>query len=288
MEDHLAVFIAAWEQEKTPKQIPPDWIGQNPEFAGVVYMQTLWKLLCLWRSESSANPELANRAAYWCEEHEEIFQIIQHGMMKRVRSLWVERGQDGQPEFVTGDLISPENDFEMTAKTIAYIRFGDFLTGEPERMGFCAHCEKPFLKRAQKRKYCSGKCAHRGATESSRLQKLGMCERKRLKKAAKFLNSWLSKKSHRAKSIWSKRLQESTCRDDKYGFQTKDGRRNRTLGEYIRAAKTAPESPERARLFAKLSAGLGNAAECEALQRELDDFLANIKKVENSGKPGRV
>ena len=287
MEDHLAAFVASWEQEKTPTQIPLAWKGQNPAFARVVYMQTLWRLLCLWHSESSVNPELTNRAAYWCEQHEEIFQIIQRGMMKRVRSLWVERGQDGHPEFVTSDLISPEDDFEMTAKTTAYIRFGDFLTGEPERVGFCARCEKPFLKQAQKRKYCSGKCAHRGATESSRLQKLGMDERKRLKKATIYLNKWL--KSQRRKSaVWWKGMQRETGLVNEHGFQTKDGRLNRTLGKYIIAARTQPGSPEREKLLKMLSGGQNQAKEREKVQWDLDEFLNSVQKAQSIGKDSKA
>jgi hypothetical protein len=282
LEDHLAVFVAAWEQEKTLTQIPSDWKGQNPAFAGVVYMRTLWELLRLWHSESPVDIEPGNGGAYWCEQHKEIFQIIQYGMLKRVRSLWLQRGQDGRPEFAANDLIRPEDDFEKTAKTTAYIRFGDFLTGEPERMRFCDRCGKPFLKRAQQRKFCSRGCAHRAGSESSRLQKRSVNERKRLKNAAAHLGRWLSRRSHRKTSIWWKELQENTGMVN--GFQTKGGRRNRRLGEYILAAGTQPGSPEREKLLTMLCVRQNQATERKKVQRDLDEFLDSVQKAQNMAK----
>jgi hypothetical protein len=284
LEDHLAVFIAAWEEGKAPTQIPPDWNGQTPVFASAVYMRKLSELLDLWHSESPIDVAPGSRAAYWCESHNEIFQVIQRGMLMRGRSLWLERRSDGLPEFVASDRPVIEGDFEMTAKTAAYLRFGDFLTGEPDRIGFCGFCRKPFLKRAQQKKFCAPYCAHRAANESSRLQNVGINERKRLRKAAIFVRKWLIKTAHRSASTWWKELQSQTGLLDVHGFQTRDGRLNRALGRYIRAAEAPPESRERARLMMMLSYGTQQPKELTKIQQELDRFLNDVQKAQKTGK----
>ena len=282
LEDHLARFVDVWERLKTPKDI-----SQPLDSAQVVYMRTLFDLLHLWHSEPPVNPALGNIAACWCEQHKGIFEIIQHGVFSRRRSLSLERGKDGLLAFVATDFLTPAVNFEAQAKTLAYVQFGDFLTGEPERLRLCGFCEKPFLKRAQKWKFCSLECAHRDANEHSRLQNLSSKECKRLRTADRYLQRWISKPSHRAKANWRKELRENTGLADEYGFQTKDGRLSRTLARYIRAAATPPESPERTSLLKRLKCGTQRPDELAKLQQDFDRFLKNIQRAEQISKGGK-
>jgi hypothetical protein len=111
-------------------------------------------------------------------------------------------------------------------------------------------------------------------------------ERKRLKNAAAHLGRWLSKRSHRKTSIWWKELQENTGRVN--GFQTKDGRRNRRLGEYILAAGTQPGSPEREKSLKMLCGRQNQAKERRKVQRDLDEFLDCVQKAQSMGKNSKA
>ena len=146
-----------------------------------------------------------------------------------------------------------------------------FLGREPEKIGFCRRCDRPFV-RGKKTLFCSLKCARANSSIRSRDQRNARKRSRGLKKAVKILDEWLQK-SHRAGADWRLKTEKA------FGLRETGNRYSRLMGEYIRASETPPGSPQREKLLCSLLSGSTiDPAERINVQQQLDGFLENISK----------
>jgi hypothetical protein len=125
------------------------------------YLDLLRGLLWAWREEPPQEPppECAPgcKAALWCDAHPLILEEIQVGMRLRRRYPVLET-VEGKRVLVLHDRFLGQRNWDQAAKTAAYTLFWEFLASEPEKLGFCGKCDKPFL-RGKRTLFCSEKCA---------------------------------------------------------------------------------------------------------------------------------
>ena len=259
-------------------------------------MAVLFVSLCPWRCEPPPEGRHGSVAAHWCARHPEVFSKVQEALRLRAPFPQVE-----EPAWTLADVVSAhsalkklpksgklelcmtvrfagQRTWTQAAQTAAYALFGDFLITNAESTGFCEHCAKPYL-RGQKRLFCSHRCANARSKERSRNKATRISRRKAFRKASKALTKWLQG-HHSVHSDWTKEVQNAA------GLQTRDGRQNRTLGEFIRASRTEAGSCEREELLHSLrvadtvSESEKGSKEAEGLQNELDAFLRNVQAAE--------
>jgi hypothetical protein len=255
-----------------------------------IFLATISSLLRTWREQPPPSGLPGSAAAHWCDRHPEILERIQEAVASRSRFIRPERAEwtlgELRPggladvaeheklELITTDRFIGQRTWSQAAQTAAYALFGDFLTGNPRLIGFCRKCEQPFLcgKRAR---FCSTKCAHVYSATMSRNSGAGEARRETLRKAAEGLSRRL-REPQRKGSAW-RSVVERAAR-----LQTRDGRQSRTLGEYIRAAQSPPDSPEREKLLDSLMRdSMEQPENSDGVQRKLDAFLENIRKAQD-------
>jgi len=321
--DPMAAFIAAWHYDLEPNSdflvylgdIFPellremcgsrDIIHQSPvrpqtvlfgnsQDALSIYLGTIARLLRTWRNEPPPSGLWGDATAHWCDQHPEILQAIQVAMCSRSFYFSPERIEWTQEELRPGGpahskdnvklgLVSMvrfigQRTWHQAARTAAYALFGTFLGNKPEIVGFCRRCNGPFYL-GKPMVFCSKKCAHNYHSSRGRDAEARISRRMVFRKMAKALAKWLQG-IRRTRPGWSIQVQNAA------GMQTRDGRKNRTLGAYIRASRTEVGSPEREKLLDSLQ-DLGSVSwsqngskERKSLQHELDAFLRNIQQAE--------
>lgn len=311
----FAAALAAWEYEHDLESgliedlrrvfpetlaercgLNPDKLSGDPGIAFGVFMAVLVVSLRVWRIEPPPEGHFGSVAAHWCTRHPGIFSKVQEAHLLRAsypdiaEAAWTvadvvsahganqELPKSGKLELRVTVHFTSQRTWKQAAQTAAYALFGDFLLTEAESIGFCSHCAKPFL-RGQKKLFCDPKCAHSHSAIRSQDAKTRESRRKTFRMAARALKKWLEGRRS-ARSDWRTEVQNAAR------MQTRDNRQNRTLGAYIRVSRTEAGSPEREKLLNSLrdldtvSEGPKGLRENDGLQRELDDFLRNIKEAE--------
>jgi hypothetical protein len=258
------------------------------------FVNEITQLLAQWRSDQPPPGWLGDPSARWCERHREILMRIgaAQGMRRRYCTLgeqnWkIEELMAGaqthgakKTAIVWREKFSGQRSWNQAARTLAYAVFGDFLVGNPQAIGFCRRCEKPF-DRGKKTTYCSAECGHAEAATVSRHDANAHDRRKGLRRATKTLSRWLQN-SHRAGSDWRSEAEGA------FGLISSDGRYSRLMGEYIRASQMPSHSPEREKLLGSLlSRGTESHREREIVQQELDAFLEMVTKAEAKNSEGK-
>jgi hypothetical protein len=269
-----------------------DFLAGDPDAGFRIFVATIGSLLQAWRKGLPSNSRLGSPAAHWCDEHPAILEVIQDAMRSRSRCIQPRGGdwtpyecRPGGPAHARGNkklvLVIEERfigqrSWSQAAQTAAYALFGDFLAGEPEKIGFCRRCDRPFV-RGKKTLFCSLKCARANSSIRSRDQRNAIKRLRGLRKAVKILDEWL-KKSHRAGSDWRLKTEKA------FGLRETGNRHSRLMGEYIRASETPPGSPQREKLLRSLlSGGTIDPAQQINVQQQLDGFLENISKANRRG-----
>jgi len=274
----------------------PDKLSGNPSKAFNMFMAVLVVSLRVWRCEPLPGGLYGSVVAHWYARHPEIFSKVQEAFRLRARAPKIEKAawtlsevvsahgagielpESGKLELSFMEHFSGQRTWMQAAQTAAYALFGDFLIAGAESTGFCKHCARPFL-RSRKRFFCSHKCGNAHSKVENRKKAKRTYRSETFRKVSKALTKWLQG-SRNARSGWCEEVQNAA------GLQTRDGRQNRSLGEYIRASRTEVGSPERVKLLqAILYADIVPdsqkiSKENENLQRELDTFLLNIQEAE--------
>jgi hypothetical protein len=254
-----------------------------------IFLATISSLLRAWREEAPPSGLPGTAAAHWCDRHPEVLERIQDAVASRSRFIrpvtpeWTldelrpggaaHVGEHRKLELIATERFTGQRSWGQAAQTAAYSLFGDFLGDSPELIGFCRRCDRPFLcgKRAR---FCSTKCAHVYSAIVSRKSAAGHARRETLRKATEGLSRWL-REPHRTGSAWRPVVEKAA------GLQTRDGRQSRTLGEFIRAAESPPDSPEREKLLRSLLSDSTEQPEArDRVQRKLEGFLENIRNAQ--------
>jgi len=256
------------------------------------YGATLSMLLEAWRKERPAEGVYGSVAAHWCDRHPDLWNMIETAQRKRASFLQIQSDRWEPKDWRTGgpafgpknkhltltrvEKFKPAISWVDAAQTAAFALWGDFLAGDPGKIGFCDRCDKPFELRRKKR-FCSHKCGHSFSNYASRDRDTAESRRKGLPKAAKELKGWLQKKQS-ATSDWRKAT--SDWRKDveiAFGLWTDSGKKSKIFHEYIVGAETSLGSLQRTKLLASLTRASNlSRRKLDEIERALNDFLSDI------------
>jgi hypothetical protein len=300
----LLAFDAAWlfQNEKLPKSLQTGFphvleaycgnrdidrahrLEGSPEAALSHFTKEINRLLNLWLDEPPPTGLPGQPTARWCIRHDPVFKKIQEA--QRARTRWPRYDPDETPwttvEAGTHVLehmnlsLAPkvqmlgQRDFRLAALRAARAVFGDFLLdfGSPENIGRCERCDRPFVK-GQKKQFCSTKCGRGLAVNCS-------------------LAKGRARKMRRLDAVLIKLLKQPLLRKDwvdvlqmEVGLVTADGRLNKFVSQFLRAAKSHDIEALLNRLApARDSPTAEQEAERKKVEIELSDFLNRIREAQ--------
>jgi hypothetical protein len=258
----------------------------------VRYVVILSWLVSVWRKERPDDGACGSVAAHWCERHPDIWNKIQTALRKRTSLVQIQsdkwEARDWAPggpafqlknthrTFIREERFTAAMNWADAAQTAAYALFGDFLTGHPQKIGFCAICELPFWRGSgsRKKRFCSVKCGSKFWTYAGRDSDAAKERRRLLLIATKELRRLIEKR--KITSDWRRKVEHAS------GFSTSDRGLSRVFHEFVVAAETRDGSPQREKLLASLTnhSKLDQRGRDET-QRMLNKFLADINAALN-------
>jgi len=298
----LLAFDAAWlfQNEGLPKSLQTGFphvleaycgnrnidrahrLEGNPEAALSHFTNEIDRLLDLWLDEPPPAGLPGQPAAHWCIRHDAVFKKIEEA--QRARTSWLRYDADETSwipveggthalEHMNLSLVPKvqmlgQRDFKLAALRAARAVFGDFLLDSAENLARCERCDRPFVK-GQKKQFCSTKCGRGLAVNCS-------------------LAKGRARKMRRLDAVLIKLLKQPPLRKDwvdvlqmEVGLVTADGRLNKFVSQFLRAAKSHDIEALINRLApARESPTTEQEAERKKVEIELSDFLNRIREAQ--------